>query len=79
MFNNPYQNSGSYFDLLKQMTQRVKQQKIDDQILETLQQAFEKELGLVSIVLSRPERVYLFRQITMEIMIELLKKLDDLK
>lgn len=81
MFNppNPYQNSGSYIDLLKRMTQRMQQQKVDDQLLEILQQAFEKELDLRNIVLSRPERVRLFRQITKTILTDMLGKLDDIK
>jgi hypothetical protein len=78
MFNppNPYQNSGSYIDLLKRMTQRVQQQKVDDRLLEILQQVFEKELETGNIVLSRPERVRLFRQLTKAILTNMLGKLD---
>jgi len=79
MFNppNPYHNSGSYTDLLKHMTQRLRQQKIDDHIREVFQQAFEKELEIGSIVLSRPKRVRLFRGIVKAILLDLLKSLDD--
>ena len=79
MFNppNPYQNSGSYVDLLKRMTQRVQQQNIDDRLLEILQQAFENELEIGSIVLTRPERVRLFRQVAKAILTDILGKLDD--
>ncbi len=79
MFNppNPFQNSGSYIDLLKRMTQRMQQQKIDDRLLEILQQAFEKELDAENIVLSRPERARLFRQVTKAILTDMLGKLDD--
>jgi hypothetical protein len=81
MFNppNPYQNSGSYIDLLKRMTQRVQQQKVDDRLLEILQQVFEKELETGNIVLSRSERVRLFRQVTKAILTNMLGKLDDKK
>ncbi|MCG2786204.1 MAG: hypothetical protein L6461_13985 [Anaerolineae bacterium] len=81
MFNspNPYQNSGSYIDLLKRMTQRMQQQKVDDQLLEILQQAFEKELNAENIILSRPERARLFRQVTKAIWTDMLGKFDDKK
>jgi hypothetical protein len=81
MFNPPnsYQNPGSYIDLLKRMTQRVQQAKVDNQILEIVQQVFEKELDQWKIVLSRPERVRLFRQVTKAILIDMLAKLDSEK
>lgn len=81
MFNPPnsYQNSGSYDDLLKRMTRRVQQNKVDDQILEILQQVFEKEFGKENIVLSRPERIRLFQQITKAILTDVLGKIGDTK
>jgi hypothetical protein len=81
MFNPPnsYQNPGSYIDLLKRMTQRVQQAKVDNQILEIVQQVFEKELDQQKIVLSRPERVRLFRQVTKAVLIDMLAKLDSEK
>jgi hypothetical protein len=81
MFNppNPYQNSGSYLDLLKRMTQRVQQQKVDDRLLDILQQTFEKELDIGNIVLSRPERVRLFREVSKAILTNMLVKLGDKK
>ena len=45
MFNqppNPDQNPSSYVDLLKRMTQRVGEKKVDEKILEILQQAFDE-------------------------------------
>ena len=82
MINPPpksYQNSGSYHDLLKRMTHQVQQNKVDDQILIILQQVFEKELGKENIVLSRPERVRLFRQVTKAVLTDMLGKTDDVK
>ena len=76
---NSYQNSGSYVDLLKRIAQRVPQVKVDDQILEIVQQVVEKGLDQQNIVLSRPERVRLFRQVTQAVLIELLAKLDGEK
>ena len=79
MFNqsNFSPNSGSYDDLLKRMTQRVQQSKVDDQIVEIVQRVFEKEFDKESIVLSRPERVRLFQQVTKAILTDVLGKIGD--
>ena len=81
MFNQPnsYPNSGSYDDLLKRMTRRVQQNKVDDQILEILQQVFEKEFGKEHIVLSRPDRIRLFQQVAKAILNDVLGKIGDTK
>ena len=79
MLNPPNPNPGSYVDLLKRMTQRVQQAKVDNQILETVQQVVEKELDQQNIVLSRPERVRLFRQVTKAVLTDMLAKLDGEK
>ncbi len=73
------QNSGSYVDLLKRITQQVQQKKVDDQMLTIMQKVFENELDKENIVLSRPERVRLFRQVTKAILTDMLGKLDDIK
>jgi hypothetical protein len=70
-------SSGSYVDLLKRLTQRVQQAGTTDQVLELLQRAFERELAQQSVVLSRPERVRLFKQVTKAVLTDLLEKLDD--
>jgi hypothetical protein len=80
MINSPphsFQNSGSYHDLLKRMTHQVQQNKVDDQLLIILEHVFEKELGKENIVLSRPERVRLFRQVTRAVLTDMLGKLED--
>lgn len=81
MFNqsNFYPNSGSYDDLLKRMTRRMQQNRVDNQILEILQQVFEKEFGKENIVLSRPERIRLFQQVTKAILTDVLGKIGDIK
>ncbi|HNK64447.1 MAG TPA: hypothetical protein PKL78_15045 [Anaerolineales bacterium] len=81
MFNppNPYRDSGSFADLLKRMTLRMQQQKIDDHIREIFQQALEKELEVGSLVLARPERVRLFREAMKVILLDMLGKLEDTK
>jgi hypothetical protein len=75
MFNS-YQYSGSYDDLLKLMTRRAQQNKVDNQIFEILKQFFETELGKEHMVLSRPERKRLFQQLTKAILTDVLGKID---
>jgi hypothetical protein len=76
MFNpHPNQDPGSYFGLLKRMTEGV-QRKLGDQIIMMIQNACEKELDEEKVVLSRPERVRLFRQIAKTILTEMISKVD---
>jgi hypothetical protein len=81
MFNPPNsdQNPGSYVDLLKRITQCVRQAKVEDQILEIVQTIVEQELDQQKIVLSRPERVRLFRQVTETVLTDLLAKTESTK
>ena len=69
---NPYPNS----DPLKRMTQRMQQRKVDSQVLEILQQVFEKELEQENILLSRPERIRLFRQTAKVVLTDMLAKIE---
>lgn len=78
MFDS-YQYSGSYDDLLKLMTRHAQQNEVDRQILEILQQFFEKELGKERMALSRPERVRLFQQVTKAILADALGKIESAK
>jgi hypothetical protein len=61
------------------MTRRVRENKIDNQILGILQQVFEKEFGKENIVLSRPERIRLFQQVTKAILTDVLGRIGDTK
>ncbi|HLO32560.1 MAG TPA: hypothetical protein VK249_25660 [Anaerolineales bacterium] len=81
MFNPPnsYPNSSSYDDLLKRIAQRAQRNQVDGQILAILQQSFEIELGKENIVLSRPERVRLFQDVTKVILTDVLGKIDGTK
>jgi hypothetical protein len=74
MFNPAPQDSGSYTGLLKRMTTGV-QQKIGDQILAMIQNAYEKQLEEEKVVLSRPERVRLFKQIAKSVLTGALAKI----
>ena len=81
MFNPPnsYPDPGSYLDLLKRITQQMQQKKVDEQLLQIVQQAFEKELDSKHIVLSRPEMVRLYQQVAKSILTETLEKIDNVK
>jgi hypothetical protein len=71
--------SGSYFDLLKRVIQRMQSAKIDDQIFEAVQKAYQKELTFENVVLSRAERDRLLRQVMKVVLTDMLKKLDNAK
>jgi hypothetical protein len=73
----PQQEPGSYVDLKKRMLQRVQSFKVDDQIFEVVQVAYEDALNKENIVLSRPERVRMFSQILRSVLEDMIKKLDD--
>ncbi len=73
---NPPPGSGSYADVLKRMLRRIQKNKVEDQILGAIQQVFERELGMESAVLSRPERNRLYQQIARTILVDTLEKID---
>ncbi len=67
----------SYVNLKKRMLQKVQAAKVNDQIFQVVQNAFEAALGAENIVLSRPERKRLFAQILKSVLEDMVKKLDD--
>jgi hypothetical protein len=69
----------AYLDLLKRLTLRLQARKVDNQILEILQQAVEEELAEGDLVLSRAERRRLFPKVAKVFLIDLLARLDDQK
>ena len=79
MLNPPdyYGNSDSFDDLLKRVTRRVREQKVDHQIVELLQQVFDKDLSKANLVLSRSDRVRLFREVSKAILTDARGKIDD--
>ena len=81
MFNPPnsYPNPSSYFDLLKRITQLVQEKNVDQQILQIVQQAFEKELNSANVVLTRPEKARLLQQVTRTVLTEAITKISDIK
>jgi hypothetical protein len=68
--------SGSYHNLKERMYKKVSA-NVNDQILVTLQNAYENALGLENVVLTRAERKRLFRQVTRLVLVDLINNLDD--
>jgi hypothetical protein len=67
----------SYVDLKKRMLQKVQASKVNDQIFQVVQNAFEEAMRTESIVLSRPERKLLFAQILKSVLDDMVNKLDN--
>lgn len=67
----------SYADLKKRMLQHVQSLRVDDQIFEVVQAAYEDAVKKESIILSRPERKRMFAQILRSVLEDMIKKLDN--
>jgi hypothetical protein len=72
-------DSGSYVDLQKRMLARLQAAKIDEQILDILQKACERELTAEQIVLSKPEKERLFGQSVKAVLTGVLTKFEGSK
>ncbi|HEX5808811.1 MAG TPA: hypothetical protein VFY25_09115 [Anaerolineales bacterium] len=66
----------SYMNLKKRMIQHVESAKVNDQIFQVVQRAYEDALRHENLVLSRPERQRLFAQILKHVLEDMIKKLD---
>ena len=66
----------SYVNLKKRMLQNVKAAKVNDQIFQVVQKAYEQALRMENVVLSRPERERLLSQILKSVLEDMIKKLD---
>lgn len=79
MFNPPiYPNPNSYEDVLQRMKRRMQENGVDDRLVAILQEVFEKELEH-GVVLSRPDRGRLFREVSKNILTEVMSKVDGAK
>jgi hypothetical protein len=67
----------SDFDLSKRITQQLRQGNIESQILEIIQQGFDKILDKEHILLSRPEKARLFRQSIKVMLTDMLAKIES--
>jgi hypothetical protein len=77
---NPFgsqSDSGSYIDLKKRMLERIQSFKINDQIFEVIQVAYEDALKQEQIVLSTPERKRMLSQILKSVLEDMISKLDS--
>ena len=57
----------------------MQRKKVDEQLFQIIQQAFEKEFENEHILLARPEKVRLFQQVTKAVLAEVSAKADALE
>jgi hypothetical protein len=72
----------SYDDLLKHLTRRMQETEVAAQLFDIVRQGYDRELGaanLVSLPLSRPQRVRLLQQVTAAVLAEVQKKADGIQ
>jgi hypothetical protein len=72
----------SYDDLLKRLTRRMQETAVADQLFEIVRQAYDRELNnanLVSLPLSRPQRVRLLQQVTAAVLADVQQKVDGIR
>jgi hypothetical protein len=79
MFNPPNSlpDFGSYEDIQKKMIQRVREANLDEKILDILKAKLEEELSQRNLMLSRPERNRLFRDVAKSVLDNVLAKLGE--
>ena len=66
----------SYVNLKKRTLQKVQGLKVNDQIFQVVQNAFEQALNTENIMLSRPERKVLFLQILKSVLEDMIEKIN---
>ena len=66
----------SYVNLKKRTLQKVQGLKVNDQIFQVVQNAFEQSLNTENIMLSRPERKVLFLQILKAVLEDMIRKIE---
>ena len=72
----------SYDDLLKRLTRRMQETEVADQMFEIVRQTYDRELNkvnLVSLPLSRPQRVRLLQQVTQAVLTDVQRKIDGIQ
>lgn len=74
----PQQEPGlsSYVNLKQRILKKVQAAKLEDQIFQIVQNAFEEALDKENVLLSRPERKRLFSQILLAVLNDMAGKLD---
>jgi hypothetical protein len=74
-----YSNPSPYLELVKRIKQQMQQKKVDEQLLQIIQQAFEKVFEDEHIILARPEKARLLKQVTKAVLAEASAKADALE
>ena len=72
----------SYDELLKRLTRRMQETEVADQMFEIVRQTYDRELNkvnLVSLPLSRPQRVRLLQQVTQAVLTDVQRKIDGIQ
>jgi hypothetical protein len=82
MMKNPFgpeQDPGlySYINLQKRMLKNVQAARVNDQVFNVIQKAFEDALRHENIVLSGPEKKRMLAQIIKQVLTDMLSKMDD--
>ncbi len=76
----PQQDPSGFFSTLnarQRLLKNIRAAKVDDQIFQVIQNAFEEALGKENVVLSRAERQYLLAHVMKQVLTDMLNKLDN--
>ena len=76
MLSNSNYDHG-YVDLQKQIVRRLNSEKLQPQIFEKLETAFDAVLADENIIVSRVERKRLLTRVTRDVLEDMLKQLDS--
>lgn len=71
--------STSNDDLDNQITQRMLQDQLDQQILQVVKQGFERVLNSTTMIVSRPQRVRLYNQVDDSFLTQIIHNLDRIE
>ena len=64
-------------DLANRITQRMLQNQLDQQIIQVVKQGFTRILSSDTIILSRPQRVQLYKQVAQAFLNQIIDNLDQ--
>lgn len=73
----PLSGPDAYAAVLKRLQDRLHTDGLDQQILAVLKRAFEQEFSQEHVLLARPDRVRLYRDVGRAVLTSALAKLDD--
>ncbi len=74
---DPANSGNSYYDLRQHIMARLRAAKIDDQVIEIMENAAENALAAEHLVLSRPEKKRLLTEVMRSVLGDINKKLDE--